>query len=132
MEYITSRGFALPESADDFASLLWFNLWRLKLWPYRELAVGDIRDLRGTVERENAAMGVFVTLEQPSGQMRTEAVTAGYYHSPGWDKDHPKIQILTIEALLDGATVEMPPQFGTFKQAPKAGRHGGKQEELGL
>jgi site-specific DNA-methyltransferase (adenine-specific) len=27
---------------------------------------GDIRDLRGTVERENAAIGVFVTVEEPS------------------------------------------------------------------
>ena len=91
---------------------------------------GDIRDLRGTVERENAAMGVFVTLEEPSRQMGTEAVTAGYYHSPGWDKDHPKIQILTIEELLNGARVDMPPPFGTFKQAPKADRAGGKQQEL--
>jgi site-specific DNA-methyltransferase (adenine-specific) len=93
---------------------------------------GDIRDLRGTVERENAAIGVFITLEEPSGQMRTEAVTAGYYHSPGWDKDYPRIQTLTIEELLNGTRVDMPPPFGTFKQAPKAERHGGKQEELGL
>ena len=83
---------------------------------------GDIRDLRATVERENAAMGVFVTLEEPSRQMKTEAVSAGYYHSPGWDKDYPKIQILTIEELLDGKTIEMPPAWGTFKQAQKAAR----------
>ncbi len=93
---------------------------------------GDLRDLRGTVERENAAMGVFVTLEEPSRQMKTEAVTAGYYHSPGWDKDYPKIQMLMIDELLSGAAVDMPPQFGTFKQAPKADRAGGKQEELGI
>ena len=49
-----------------------------------------------------------------------------------WDKDYPKIQILTIEQLLNGARVDMPPQFGTFKQAPKADRLGGKQEDLGL
>ena len=93
---------------------------------------GDIRDLRGTVERENAAIGVFVTLEEPSRQMRTEAVTAGYYHSPGSDKDYPKIQILTIEELLAGATVNMPPPFGTFKQAQKAGQRDAEQQELGL
>ncbi len=93
---------------------------------------GDIRDLRGTVERENAAIGVFVTLEEPSRQMETEAVTAGYYHSPGWEKDYPRVQILTIEELLSGAGVDMPPPFGTFKHAPKADRPGGKQEELGL
>lgn len=42
MEYITSRGFILPKSADDFANRPWFNLWRIKLWPYRELVTDDI------------------------------------------------------------------------------------------
>lgn len=41
MEYITSRGFTLPKTADGFADSLWFNLWRYKLWPYKELIVGD-------------------------------------------------------------------------------------------
>ena len=31
----------LPESANDLADRFWFNLWRRKLWPYRELIVGD-------------------------------------------------------------------------------------------
>jgi site-specific DNA-methyltransferase (adenine-specific) len=39
---------------------------------------GDIRDLVGTVQRENAAMGVFITLETPSRDMQTEAVSAGF------------------------------------------------------
>ncbi len=84
---------------------------------------GDIRDLRGTVERENAAMGVFITLEEPSKPMEKEAVSAGFYHSPGWGRDYPRIQILTVEALLHGAGVKMPPQHWTaqtFKEAQKA------------
>ncbi len=81
---------------------------------------GDIRDLRGAIEREKAAMGVFVTLEHPSPEMKKEAVSAGFYHSPGWNQDYPKIQILTIEQLLDGEAVKMPPTSITFKQAPKA------------
>jgi len=81
---------------------------------------GDIRDLRGTVEREEAAMGVFITLEEPSRDMRTEAVSAGFYHSPGWGQDFPRIQIHTIGELLRGAGVKMPPQHGTFKQAQRA------------
>lgn len=80
---------------------------------------GDIRDLRGTVERENAAMGVFITLEDPSRDMNKEAVSAGYYHSPGWGTDYPKIQILTINDLLHGSEVKMPPQYGTFKEAQR-------------
>lgn len=50
---------------------------------------GDIRDLVGTVERENAAMGVFITLEAPSRDMQTEAVSAGFYRSLGWNRDFP-------------------------------------------
>lgn len=80
---------------------------------------GDIRDLRGTLDRENAAMGVFITLEPPSKDMLAEAVSTGYYHSPGWDKDYSKLQILTVEELLKGAEVKMPPTSITFKQAEK-------------
>lgn len=42
MEYITSRGFALPESAEEMAEAFWFNMWRAKQWPYRELNSGDL------------------------------------------------------------------------------------------
>src|SRR5260370_24524211 len=44
---------------------------------------GDIRDLVGTVQREQAAIGVFITLEPPSPLMITEALSAGYYYLPG-------------------------------------------------
>jgi len=78
---------------------------------------GDIRDLKGTLEREKAAIGVFITLEASTREMGTEAVTAGSYHSPGWNRDYPRIQILTIADLLNGAEIKMPGAFGTFKQA---------------
>jgi DNA modification methylase len=92
---------------------------------------GDVRDLVGTVQRENAALGVFITLEPPSKDMTTEAVSAGYYHSPGWNVDYARIQILTIADLLKGARVQMPVQHGTFKQAQKVkGDTGAEQVEL--
>ena len=49
----------------------------------------------------------------------TAAAAAGYYHSPGWGRDYPKIQIRTIEDLLHGAEVQMPPEHGTFKHAQR-------------
>ena len=93
---------------------------------------GDIRDLVGTVQRENAVIGVFITLEAPSRDMTTEAVSAGYYESPGWNQKYPRIQICTIAELLKGAKVEMPPQYGTFKQAPKVQQNEGIQIELDM
>jgi site-specific DNA-methyltransferase (adenine-specific) len=94
--------------------------------------VGDIRDLRGTLERTNAAIGVFITLEPPTGPMNQEAVSAGFYQSPGWNQNYPRIQILTIEQLLQGAKVQMPPAFGTFRQAPKVEDNQGNQLGLDL
>ncbi len=83
---------------------------------------GDIRDLRGTVEREEAAIGVFITLEEPSRDMQTEAVSAGFYTSEFFGKDFPKIQILTIEELLGGKEVNMPSESIAFKQAEKVSK----------
>ncbi len=80
---------------------------------------GDIRDLVGTITRENAPIGVFITLENPSKDMITEAATAGFYHSERWNKTYPKLQILSIEELLAGAEIKMPPTETTFKQAQK-------------
>ena len=80
---------------------------------------GDIRDLKGTIEREKAAIGVFVTLENPTQPMLKEALAAGYYQSDFWQKPYRKLQILSIRDLFDGAGVDMPPQHGTFKQAAR-------------
>lgn len=88
---------------------------------------GDVRDLRGTVEREEAAIGVFITLEPPTAEMKREAVSAGFYQSPAWGRTYPKIQILSIVELLAGAKIEMPPAWGTFKQAQRAEPSGPQQ-----
>jgi|WetSurMetagenome_2_1015567.scaffolds.fasta_scaffold30356_2 site-specific DNA-methyltransferase (adenine-specific) len=81
----------------------------------------QIRDLVGTVKAENAAIGVFLTLEPVTKEMELAAVKEGYYDSPGWGTRHRRIQILTVEQLLAGAQVDMPASATTFKRAPKAG-----------
>lgn len=73
--------------------------------------VTHIRDLAHVVEREKAAIGVYLTLEPATKPMIEEAVGAGFYHSDGWSKDYPKIQILTVEELLFGKTVRLPRTF---------------------
>jgi site-specific DNA-methyltransferase (adenine-specific) len=78
---------------------------------------GDVRDLRGTLDREKAVIALFITLEPPTKEMKAEAATAGFYTSPGWQKQYSVLQILTVEELLNGVTPLIPPSFGTFKQA---------------
>jgi len=92
------------------------------------VGVNAIRELKAVAAQD--ALGIFITLEPPTGPMQTEAVGAGFYHSPGWNKDYPKIQILTVEELLHGKTVDMPPQIQTsitFAKAPKISKKEGEQ-----
>jgi adenine specific DNA methylase Mod len=70
------------------------------------VSVTMVKDLIATVEREKAAIGLFITLTEPTRPMTTEAVTAGFYQSPKGDV--PKIQILTIEGLI---TAKERPQY---------------------
>jgi DNA modification methylase len=88
---------------------------------------GQVRDLKGTLEREKAAMGIFVTLEEPTREMRLEATTAGMYRV--WERDYPKIQIVSIRELLEeGRKPALPPLvLPTFQQAQRERERGGEQ-----
>jgi hypothetical protein len=92
------------------------------------VAVNAVRELKAVAAKD--ALGIFIALEPPTGPMQTEAVSAGFYHSPGWNKDYPKIQILTVEELLHGKAADMPPQTQTsvtFTKAPKVSQKKGEQ-----
>ncbi len=82
---------------------------------------GDVATLLGDVENQKAAGGVLITLEKPSKQMRTEPADAGRYTSKLWhDKDYPRIQILTVEGLLNGnERIDAPPQINPFAMAAR-------------
>jgi DNA modification methylase len=91
-----------------------------------------IADLKNTVEREKAQLGLFVTLVPPTKPMRTEALSAGFYQSPH-SGAFPKIQLLTIEGLLSGAERPVYPDLArgglSFKKA-QAEEDGGEQKPL--
>ncbi|MBI4082381.1 MAG: restriction endonuclease [Candidatus Lambdaproteobacteria bacterium] len=67
------------------------------------VGVSMVRDLKAVLEREKAVIGLFVTLAPPTRPMVTEAATAGLYHSAGYNEDWSRVQILTIEGLLNGS-----------------------------
>ncbi len=90
------------------------------------------------IEREKAAFGVFITLESATREMRKEASSAGFYESELQGTKHPRLQIFTIEELLEDkpldlpALAAMPYMDATFKKAPKAKAKGAKNEALDL
>lgn len=61
-----------------------------------------LKDLIATVQGKKAAIGLFVTLSKPTKPMVIEATRAGYYESP-LGGSYRKIQILTIEGIMDGS-----------------------------
>jgi site-specific DNA-methyltransferase (adenine-specific) len=76
-------------------------------------------------------MGLLVTLEPPTRPMRQEALDAGVYHSPGWGKDFPRLQIVTVEELLQGQEPTIPPMRATFQRAQRL-RQASKHQQGGL
>ena len=90
-----------------------------------------VQQLKGTIT--NDAIGVLITLEPPTEPMKVEAISSGYYHSPIYEKDYPKIQILTVEELFQGKRIDMPPQTQTsitYAKAPKVAKKQGEQLSL--
>jgi len=69
---------------------------------------GMVRDLIGTVENEKAAIGLLITLEEPTTGMNELANHSGYYESPIWHKKFPRIQIRTVGQIFDGKYFELP------------------------
>jgi site-specific DNA-methyltransferase (adenine-specific) len=69
---------------------------------------GDVRDLVGTMQREGAAMGLFVTLEQASAPMHNEAAVAGMYAMAGTTAIFPRVQIVPAEDLLADRLPQLP------------------------
>ncbi len=60
-----------------------------------------VKDLITTVTHNQAEIGLFITLAEPTQPMIAEAAKAGFYTSAS-GKKFPRLQILTIQGLLAG------------------------------
>ena len=94
---------------------------------------GQVATLVGDMKDQEAELGIFITLQKPTRPMRELALSQGVY-TPQHFSDHsyPRVQILTIEELLDGAQPEYP-RFAppaTFKRASRRKRAQGSQPRL--
>lgn len=76
-----------------------------------------VRDLRGTVEAMQAAMGVLILMGKPTRGMVAEAAKAGLWHDEFTGGHYPKLQIITVEDLLDGRPPNMPTPRNPYTKA---------------
>ena len=92
----------------------------------------DVRALDSVVKTQDAAIGVLLSIEEPTAKMNEWAATCGFYTSAFNQQKFPRIQLRTIGQLLAGVAIERPSGNvavdETFKKAPKA--KGQEQTEL--
>ena len=90
----------------------------------------QVRDLKGVVEREQAALGLFISLDPPTRDMQREAASGGLFHSDLWQRDYPKIQLRTVEQMLSGQGFDLPPRPAAYQAAQRVRRPQGRQGEM--
>lgn len=76
-----------------------------------------VKDLITTVEHTGAKMGVFVTLAAPTKPMIARAAAAGFYKTEFGE--FPKVQVFTVEELLEGKQPLMPWRDNSAFKKPK-------------
>jgi hypothetical protein len=75
-------------------------------------------ELRGTIEREGAACGIMITRYDPTGPMKLEAKEAGPF-KPEYHTSFDRLQIVTVQEILNGARISLPLMEEVTKKAQK-------------
>jgi len=95
----------------------------------RHIDMNHVRDPVSAPDRERAAIGVLITLREPTKPMLTEAAAVGFYESKDFPGRYPRLQILTITELLEGKEIQYPEHsVETFARAKRKSKH--RQEEM--
>ncbi len=81
---------------------------------------GDIRDLQGTLTLEKAAMGIFITLKEPTKEMIKTAKSAGIYQNKYMSQSYDIISIVTIQEIIEEQKqLSIPLGYEVLKSAEK-------------
>lgn len=79
----------------------------------------EVAQLHGDVEREGAACGILITRHEPTKPMLVEAKEAGKF-KPEMYQPFDRLQIVTVQEILDGARMNLPLVEEVTKKAQKA------------
>jgi site-specific DNA-methyltransferase (adenine-specific) len=81
------------------------------------LPANVVRDLEGTRSREGALGAVLVSLTPPTKAMQREAAEAGSFTYELTGQKYPRLQLLTVDELVDGHRPRLPNVLAYAKQA---------------
>jgi DNA modification methylase len=80
------------------------------------LSPAVIRDLNGTIEREKAVMGYLITL-YPMDNLVKESKKYGSYQNRLFGHIYPKIEVISVNDILQGKTMKLPTSLDVLKKA---------------
>lgn len=81
----------------------------------------DIATLNNDRQREEAALGIFITLERPTKPMIEEAAKVGVYEHTLMARTYPIIQIVTVEDIIEnGERLDIPMSQEVVRKAKSA------------
>ncbi|PIU52789.1 MAG: site-specific DNA-methyltransferase [Deltaproteobacteria bacterium CG07_land_8_20_14_0_80_60_11] len=93
--------------------------------------VKNLREFIQVINKQKAAIGVFVCFdENVTKPMRLEAKDAGYYKKDIFGANYDRIQIMTVEKLLEGEVIKMPNILTTTFKTAKEKKENGEQPDL--
>ena len=96
-----------------------------------KLTLSAVRDFAHVIDRENATLGFFITLEPPSKPMQLAADALGFYTTPLGNRKIARFQIRTVEHLLGGVSFDIP-QTAEFTGVKTAENIEPGDEQIGL
>lgn len=86
----------------------------------KNVGVAMVRELKAIIDRERAPIGIFVSLAEPTAEMKKEAAAAGLYDC-GHAAKYARLQLFTIAELFAGRKPSIPlvDYTAAFKKAPR-------------
>lgn len=67
-----------------------------------------IRDLRGAMEQEKAALGVLMTMDELTENVLAEVAESGFCEHPATGEQYPRVQVIRAIDLIAGEPVQVP------------------------
>jgi DNA modification methylase len=80
--------------------------------------------------RENAEFGILIMMDSPTKSMQQEALAVGKYKHPMLNREDDRIQIISIQEILDGKRLDLPMSRNDAVKSAKAVGDSYKQDNL--
>jgi DNA modification methylase len=93
----------------------------------KNLSPAVVRELYGTIEREKAVIGYLLTL-YPMPNLVKEAGKYGNYHNKMLGHTYPKIEVISVEEILEGKRMHLPISVEVLKKAERKTQEGGTKD----